>query len=184
MTRRPHWATVGLVAAAMLASGCYGPFYLTRKVWKWNGEVSDNKWVVELVYLLTAHLIPVYGIAGLADAVIFNSVEFWTGDNPIKNVDAGTTPKTTRIVRGDAEAILTRDGDRFSIEQFQHGQPAASLRIERQCDTTNAMDQQGRLLFTAQTMADCSVVVTNATGKQVASYSADQAQRLLASAPH
>lgn len=183
MIRRPHWATVGLVAAAMLASGCYGPFYLTRKVWKWNGEVSDNKWVVEVVYLVCTWL-PVYGIAGLADAVIFNSVEFWTGDNPMKNVDAGTTPKTTRIVRGDAEAVLTQTGEGLFIAQFQHGQPVANLRITRQGDTTVAMDEQGKLLFTAQTMADGSVVVTNATSKQVASYSADQAQRLRASALH
>ncbi len=86
---RPHRMAVGLVALGMLVSGCYGPFHLTRRVWKFNGEVSDNKWVVELVYLVCT-AIPVYGIATLADAVIFNSVEFWTGENPLaEGADAG-----------------------------------------------------------------------------------------------
>ena len=86
--RRPHRLAVALVAAAFLASGCYGPFTLTRKVYTWNGQVSDNKWVVETVFLVTAVLLPVYGIASLADGVIFNSVEFWTGKNPLASARA------------------------------------------------------------------------------------------------
>src|SRR5688572_9280960 len=99
--RKPHRMAVALLAVGMMAGGCYGPFHLVRKVWKWNGEVSDNKWVVEVVYLLTAHLIPVYGIAGLADAIIFNSVEFWTGENPL--ADDMAKDDTRRISRGDTD---------------------------------------------------------------------------------
>ena len=180
---RPHRMAVGLLALSMFVSGCYGPFLLTRKVWKWNGEVSDNKWVVEVVYLLTAHLLPVYGIAGLADAVIFNSVEFWTGENPLKESDANTAPKTKRLVRGDEEILLTGAEHRLLIEQLRNGQPAASLRIERQGETTVAFDGSGKLLFTAQTRPDGRVIIADAQGKQVASYTADQAQRLLSSVP-
>lgn len=80
MTRKYRFGAL-LLAAAML-SGCYGPFLLTKKLHHWNGQVSENRWVVEGVFLVCAWL-PVYGIATLADAIIFNSVEFWTGDNPI-----------------------------------------------------------------------------------------------------
>jgi hypothetical protein len=72
-----------LLAVAMLATGCYGPFTLTKKLHSWNGQVSENKWAVEGVFLVTAVLLPVYGIATLADAIFFNSVEFWTGSNPL-----------------------------------------------------------------------------------------------------
>jgi hypothetical protein len=74
-------ALAGVLCAAMLTASCYGPFNLTRRVHHWNGEVG-GKWAQEGVFLVFI-ILPVYGIATLADAVIFNSVEFWTGDNPI-----------------------------------------------------------------------------------------------------
>ena len=178
--RRPHRFAVALLALGMLTSGCYGPFYLTRKVWKWNGEVSDNKWVVELVYLLTAHLIPVYGIAGLADAVIFNSIEFWTGNNPMADsADAGTR----RIVRGDSEVVLKRIGSELSVEQFRKGEPAGTMRLRRQGNGTVALNGDGAVLFKAETMADGSVTVTDGSGQQLASYSGSEARKLIASVP-
>jgi len=72
----------GILAAALLVSGCYGPFNLTRKLHQWNGEVSENKWAVEIVFLALVWA-PVYGLAGLGDGLIFNTIEFWGGENPI-----------------------------------------------------------------------------------------------------
>ena len=99
--RRPHGMLVGLLVLGLAASGCYGPFTLTRKVHTWNGGVSDNKWIVEGVFLICAWL-PVYGIATLADAVIFNSVEFWTGSNPLKESRNGDPGQTQGIVRSSS----------------------------------------------------------------------------------
>lgn len=70
-----------VLAACFLLTGCTGPFVLTQKV----HEVQtgfDNKWVNEVAFLVCV-ILPVYGIATFADAVIFNSVEFWTGENPL-----------------------------------------------------------------------------------------------------
>ena len=50
--RRSHQLTAGVVALALFTSGCYGPFLLTKKVHEWNGQVSDNRWVVEVVFLV------------------------------------------------------------------------------------------------------------------------------------
>ena len=185
--RKTHRMGIGLLALTLFVSGCYGPFYLTRKVWKFNGEVSDNKWVVELVYLLCTWL-PVYAIAGAADAIIFNSVEFWTGENPLaEGASAQGTSATRRIVRGDMEAILKRvngpAGEELLIEQFRHGQPTASLRVQRQGDGLAAFSGDGALLFRAQTLADGRVVVTDNKGHQIASYTNRQARQLLASIP-
>ena len=80
--RRPHGMLVGLLVLGLAASGCYGPFNLTRRLYKWNGEVSNEKWGKEVVFLILA-LTPVYGFATLADGVVFNSLEFWTGNNPV-----------------------------------------------------------------------------------------------------
>ena len=173
---------VGLVALLMFTSGCYGPFYLTRKVHQFNGEVSDNKWVVEVVFLVCAWL-PVYGIAYVADAVIFNSIEFWTGNNPMKSVDANTAPATRRIVQGQTESVFTRSGDEMRLEQFQAGQLRSAMRIRRQGEGMVAMDNDGAVLFQARTEPDGRVVISDAEGRQVTSYSREQARRMLAGVP-
>ena len=182
---RGHRVGVGLVALAMLVSGCYGPFTLTKKVHQWNGEVSDNKWIVEGVFLICAWL-PVYGIATLADAVIFNSVEFWTGSNPLASASPHGVVRSKRIVRGNSEAIIQQvasaEGQALVINQFDHGQAAGSLRVQRHGDTTIALNEHGDLLFSAQTQPDGSVVVSDAKGARVGSYSSEQIQRLVASA--
>jgi len=177
--RRPSAMLVGIVALGMMASGCYGPFTLTRKVWKWNGEVSDNKWVVEAVFLV-CYIIPVYGIAGAADAIIFNSVIFWGGQNMLEAKADGVATK--RIVRKDSETILSRAGDVFGVEQYQHGKQVASLRMHREGDGMAAYDANGVKLFSASTRPDGTTVVADAKGQQVASYSAEQAQRMLETA--
>ena len=177
--RRPHRMAVALLALGMLTSGCYGPFYLVRKVWKFNGEVSDNKWVVEVVYLVMTWL-PVYGIAGLADAIIFNSIEFWTGNNPLnESADAGTR----KISRGDTEVIMKRNGNDVVIEQFRKGEAAGTMRLHREGNGTIAMNSDGAVLFKAETMADGSVAITDGNGQEIASYSGDEARKLIASVP-
>ena len=183
---RPNRIAVAALAAGMFVSGCYGPFTLTRKVYRWNGQVSDNKWVVEGVFVI-CYLIPVYGIATAADAIIFNSVEFWTGKSIL---DASTTEGASaqrRIVRGATETVLTRvpspEGYALLIEQSRHGAPGASLRIERRGDATVASDRDGHVLLSARTLPDGRVTIADATGRQVASYTGEQAERFLASLP-
>ena len=178
--RRTHRLGVALLAVAMFTSGCYGPFYLTRKVWDWNGKVG-GKWTNEVVFLVLAWL-PVYSLATLADGIIFNSIEFWTGNNPVQNVrNDAPAHRTKRIVRGDAEAQLTQlsgpEGEQLTIQQYQHGQPAGSLFIQHKDGATIGTDANGNVLFTAKTMADGSVVISDAHGKVVNSYSADKVQR-------
>ena len=181
--RQPH-RIAALLAAAMMVSGCYGPFRLTRKVWSWNGQVSENKWVVEAVFLVCAWL-PVYGIATAADAIIFNSVEFWTGENLLDGGKADAGSK--RIVRGDDEAVLTwattPEGEQFVIEQFHQGQPAASVRIQREGNETVALNAEGERLFTAQTLSDGRLIVRDAEGEQISSSSSDEVRKFLASVP-
>ena len=177
--RRPNALLVGAVAFGMMASGCYGPFTLTRKVWKWNGEVSDNKWVKEGVFLL-CYIIPVYGIAELADGVIFNSVLFWTGKDMLNAKVDGV--QTKRIVRKDSETVLSQAGNEFRIEQYQHGKQITNLRMQREGSDMVAYDAQGVKLFSSTTQANGSIVVANAKGEQVASYSAEQAHRMMDSA--
>ena len=61
--------------------GCYGNFAATRKVYDFNGSFG-NKWV-DSVMMHVLSYVPIYPIAITADALIFNTVEFWTGSNPM-----------------------------------------------------------------------------------------------------
>ena len=168
-----------LLAGVLASSGCYGPFYLTRKVWHWNGQVG-GKWANEVAFIAMTWL-PVYGIATLADAVIFNSIEFWTGNNPIADM-AKDGVQTKMIARGDAEARISRisgaDGEQLVIEQFKAGQPAGTLHIQQKDGVTVGADADGNMLFSAKTDADGNIQISNAQGVQVAKYTANDVERL------
>ena len=71
----------GMVLILLVAgmSSCIGTFSLTHKVLDWNRTVS-NKFVNELVFI-GFHILPVYEVTILADALVLNTIEFW-GGNP------------------------------------------------------------------------------------------------------
>ncbi|MBN2660005.1 MAG: DUF3332 domain-containing protein [Tannerellaceae bacterium] len=74
------------LSGSLLFSSCIGSFSLTNKLLAWNHTV-DSKFVNELVFIAFC-IVPVYEIAVLADAVVINSIEFWSGSNPV--AEAGT----------------------------------------------------------------------------------------------
>ena len=184
--RRSHTMFAGLVAAAVLASGCYGPFNLTRRLYQWNGQVGD-KWEKELVFLLLVAL-PVYQLTTFGDAVVFNSMEFWTGNNPVDPPvrKKSAIPQTKRLARGDQEVLLTYAstpaGADLLIEQFRRGQGVGSFRVEQRNGLTAGYDADGRLLFTAATRTEGGIVIHDGSGQQVASYSAEQVEQFVGSA--
>lgn len=75
-----------IFSATVSLTGCYGPFRLTTKLHNWNGQVSQKKFVNELVFLGLC-ILPAYEICLLGDGLIFNSIEFWGGNNPISMKD-------------------------------------------------------------------------------------------------
>lgn len=71
----------------LMQTGCYGSFTLTNKVYDWNGTVG-NDIAVEIVFLALI-IIPVYEVTLFIDGIILNTIEFFTGSNPLamKNID-------------------------------------------------------------------------------------------------
>jgi Domain of unknown function (DUF3332) len=78
-----------LVLASLFATSCVGPYNAFNSVASWNSRVSDSKFLNELVYL-GLYIVPVYPLAAFGDALIFNSFEFWGGENPIKKPEEFT----------------------------------------------------------------------------------------------
>jgi hypothetical protein len=76
-----------LLIASVLLTGCTGPFALTKNLHKWQTNVSEDPWAEEVVFLGCA-IFQVYSVCMLGDALIFNSIEFWGGENPIQKASA------------------------------------------------------------------------------------------------
>jgi hypothetical protein len=110
LSRFRRAAVLTLTAGALVGtSGCFGSFNLTRKLYGWNKGVSNDKFVRELVFL-GLNVVPVYDIAGFIDVVVTNSIEFWTGTNPVSmsstiRVDSTTTVKKVAVVKDGVRSM-------------------------------------------------------------------------------
>ena len=99
-----------MIAAAFMLSSCIGSFQLTNKVKDWNESIGD-KFINEVVFL-AFHIVPVYQICMFADGVVFNSVEFWTGERLV--ADAGERQMIKNSFGKDVEIKTLKDGYMFS----------------------------------------------------------------------
>lgn len=97
-------AIVLLAATSVMMSGCYGSFSLVSRLHDWNGNVSQKKFVNELIFFGLC-IIPAYEIACLGDALIFNSIEFWGGNNPIA-MNEGEVEETDVLHEGQMYKII------------------------------------------------------------------------------
>ncbi len=102
-----RWATLVLpLALASLLAGCYGRFQTTRAIYKWNGEVSDDK-LVRSAVMWGLIILPVYYVGGLADLIVVNPLEYWKG----ARIELGSPPDA----EGTAVALATNEKARDAI---------------------------------------------------------------------
>ena len=73
------------LSSALLFNSCIGSFALSSKLLAWNKEVGDN-WANEVVFAALC-IVQAYTITLFIDAVVLNSIEFWTGENPADVVE-------------------------------------------------------------------------------------------------
>ncbi|HUT85471.1 MAG TPA: DUF3332 family protein [Elusimicrobiales bacterium] len=123
--------SMALILGMFSMTGCYGKFKLTSGL---NGVVTNiskgekpgtgKHWVAEGLFLLFA-ILPVYAIAILGDAIIFNSVEFWTGDNPLSN-------DLTNIEKGQHQAVVKVDraNNTYRVYLFENHKPVTNLLLK------------------------------------------------------
>jgi uncharacterized lipoprotein YehR (DUF1307 family) len=72
---------VVLMLVVFMLSGCFGNFALTRRVYKMNQSVG-SKWANTAV-MWVFMILPVYQACGFLDVVVLNTIEFWSGENPL-----------------------------------------------------------------------------------------------------
>jgi Domain of unknown function (DUF3332). len=94
-----------VICAGFLFTSCVGSFSLHSRLSSWNQTIG-TKFVNEVVYL-ACNIVPVYGVCYLADALVLNSIEFWTGSNPMANV-------------GDVKKVKGENGN-YLVKTLENG---------------------------------------------------------------
>lgn len=94
-----------LVCSAFVFSSCIGSFGLHSRLVNWNQGIG-NKFVNELVYLVF-NVVPVYPVCYAADALVINTIEFWSGNNPMASI-------------GDVKKVQGENGN-YLVETLENG---------------------------------------------------------------
>jgi hypothetical protein len=83
---------IALLTLSMFTPGCIGNFAMTHDVWTNNMKI-ENGFGREMMFLGLI-IIPVYEVALLADLLIFNTAELFTGESiygsPTKTPESDT----------------------------------------------------------------------------------------------
>ena len=96
-------ALCAVLGGSLLCSSCIGSFGAWNSLKDWNMGIG-HKAVNEIVFI-AFHIIPVYEVAYLADVLVLNSIEFWSGSNPL--VDVGTE----KVIQGEDGEYLVRTNE-------------------------------------------------------------------------
>lgn len=134
--KRKH-LTVALIlalAGTMLTSSCIGSFGMTNKVLAWNRQVS-TKFVNELVFV-AFWILPVYEVTALADLLVVNSIEFWSGSNPMAS--------GKKIIDGeDGRYLVECDGHGYTITS-QNDKSVVRLDFDEDDQTWSVVTPEGQ----------------------------------------
>ena len=98
-------AAIVMICGSFLFSSCIGSFSLHSRLVSWNQSIGD-KFINELVYL-AFNIVPVYQVCYLADALVINSIEFWSGTNPMASV-------------GEVKKVKSENGN-YLVETLENG---------------------------------------------------------------
>lgn len=162
-----------LTALAPLALSCFGTFPLTKTVYNGNrnvySSVSGDRTQRKLAQSAVMWLfIPVYFGAAVADAAVFNLIEFWTGnrmDVSYNDVQDGTgTTLTTSPDGKEAELTILQQGKVVAKERFvQVGDNVYEIR-----------DHQGNPLGMVYRLGEGEVLLTDSQGRTLRTISAQE----------
>lgn len=106
MKRKTLTVATLLLCATMLTSSCVGSFSLFNKLSAWNQDATGNKFLNELIFLVIS---PAYAVCSVADVLVLNTIEFWSGSNPV----ASNVGKTIKV--------QGQDGRYYAVKTLKDG---------------------------------------------------------------
>ena len=130
-----------LCAGMIVLSGCYGSNACFNKLHDWNGTLG-NKWLNSIVHFFLL-IFPVYGIClFLVDGLVLNTVEFWTGSNPLASGDS----YFEKDAQGNTIAAVKNSDGTMSVEVTTAAGEKANLTLQRDENVVRALDAEGNLV--------------------------------------
>ncbi len=148
-------ALVIALSGSMLFTSCIGSFSLTNKLLAWNKTI-DNKFVNELVFF-AFWVLPVYEVSALADVLVLNSIEFWSGENPVAS--------SKQIVDGkDGKYLVECDGTGYTITSEESGEV---VRFDFDAEENSWSVNIGEQTFALMTFVDADHVKMAAPGGEM-----------------
>ena len=106
MKRKTFYVATALLCGSMLTSSCVGSFSLFNSLASWNKSATSSKFLNEIIFIVIS---PAYAVCSVADVLVLNSIEFWSGTNPI----ASNIGKTINVKGEDGRLY----GRRFKTER-------------------------------------------------------------------
>lgn len=133
-------AVVCALTGSLMLPSCVGSFTLTNKLLSWNRQIS-NKFVNEIVFF-AFWVLPVYEVSAIADILVLNSIEFWSGENPVAS--------GKKIIEGnDGRYLVISDKKGYTIKSETDG---SEVRLNFHSDSRSwAMlmpDGSEKIIFT------------------------------------
>lgn len=110
MKKRSFKVAALLLAGTFLCSSCIGSFGLFNKYEKWQCNMTKSKIVNGIVGLFLQPVVG--GICFMVDAIVLNTIEFWTGNSPV-------TANTIQTVQG-------QDGRYYAVKTMKNGYEVTS----------------------------------------------------------
>ena len=117
--------------SGLTLTSCIGSYALFNKVRGWNEQATGNKFLNELIFI-GLWIVPVYEVTMLADTLVLNSIEFWSGSNPVA---AGTTKE----VEGEnGKYLVTTTEEGYSISKEGEDTPV-ELKFDKETQAWNVV---------------------------------------------
>lgn len=154
-----------LLGGSVLFSSCIGSFGIWNQLKSWNENIG-NKFVNEIVFL-AFHVIPVYEVAYLADVLVLNSIEFWSGSNPLSDIGSSKTIQGT-----NGEYTITTNKNGYTITKAGEENTPLDLVYNYENNTWNAV-AEGESYELVAMNEDGTLTVKQANGADV-TVTADQ----------
>ena len=106
MKRRFLTVATLLLCATMLTTSCVGSFSLFNKLAAWNKDATGSKFLNEIIFLVIS---PAYAVGSVADVLVLNTIEFWSGSSPL----ASNVGKTMNV--------QGQDGRYYAVKSLKNG---------------------------------------------------------------
>lgn len=107
MKRMNVKVVVCLLIGSMAATSCIGSYKLFNKFTQWELRMTNNKFVNAIIgFIIDIVCIPV---TLLVDSLVLNTVEFWSGENPLASNE------------GKTQQVLGSDGRYYAVTTLKDG---------------------------------------------------------------